>query len=312
MTSRLTKLMTSRIAFRLGGAVLGLALLLAGCSLPQLAYNNADSLLRFKLYSYLDPTQEQDLMMVSAIQRLHIWHRRNELPRYADAFAQMAQRVESGLHETDIAWSRDLMREHYRILAARSIDDALPILRTLNADNFAALERKFAETNEDYADEYLTGGATRQREAMVKHLEEHLERWIDRLTGEQRALLVHLVASQPRFAALRLENRRFLQWQTLDALRDVARRQPGAEDSLRDLVVNWEKYSTPQYQQALQEWERGMIETLIALDRRLTATQRSEAVARLRQYSVDLYALTGREAMPSAAARTDSDVRATP
>ena len=304
--------MTGRTAFHLGCAVLGIALLLAGCSLPQLAYNNADSVLRFKLYSYLDPTQEQDVMMSSAIQRLHVWHRRNELPHYADAFAQMAQRVGEGLQESDIAWSRDFTYQHYRTLAARAVDDALPTLRTLTADNFAALERKFAERNKEYADDYLTGDATQQRDAMVEYLEEHLERWIDRLTGEQKALLTRLVESHPRFAALRLENRRFLQRQTLAILHDVVRGQPGAEDSLRDLTVNWEKYSTPQYRQALREWERGTIETLIALDRQLTATQRSEAVARLRQYSSDLYALSGRDS-PSSTARAGTAARpATP
>lgn len=304
--------MTVRIAFRLGGAVLGIALLLAGCSVPQLAYNNADTLLRFKLYAYLDPTEEQDLMMSSAIQRLHVWHRHNELPRYADAFAQMAQRVGTGLHETDIAWSRDLMYERYRALAARAVDDALPTVRTLEAANFAALEREFAERNEDYADEYLSGDAIRRRDAMVEKLEDHLERWVEDLTDEQRALLARFVESQPHFAALRLENRRFLQRQTLAALRDVAGGQPGAEDSLRDIAVNWEKYSTPQYLQALREWERGMIGTFVALDRQLTATQRSTAVARLHQYSNDLYVLTDGAATRSATARPDGTVPAMP
>jgi hypothetical protein len=295
--------MTGRIAYRLAGAVLGIALLLVGCSVPQLAYNHADSLLRFKLYAYLDPTQEQDLMMSNAVQRLHEWHRHNELPRYADAFAQMAQRVETGLHETDIAWSRDLVHERYRALAARAIDDALPTVRTLNADNFAALEREFADRNEDYADEYLAGDAARQRDAMIENLEDHLKRWIDDLTSDQKTLLARFVESQPHFAALRLENRRFLQQQTLAALRDVARGQPGAEDSLRDIAANWETYSTPQYRQALREWERGMIVTFIALDRQLTATQRNTAVTRLREYSNDLYALTDRESTRSASAR---------
>ena len=304
--------MTGRIAFRLGGAVLGIALLLAGCSAPQLAYNNADTLLRFKLSAYLEPTEEQDLMMSSAIRRLHVWHRNNELPRYADAFAQMAQRVGTGLHETDIAWSRDLMHERYRALAARAVDDALPTVRTLETDNFAALEREFAERNEDYADEYLDGDAAHRRDAMVEKLEKHLERWVDDLTDGQRALLARFVESQPRFAALRLENRRFLQQQTLVALRNIARGQPGAEESLRDIAVNWERYSTPQYREALREWERGMTETFVALDRQLTATQRSTAVARLRQYSSDLYALTDGAATRSATARADGPVPATP
>lgn len=304
--------MTGRIAFRLAGAVLGIALLLVGCSVPQLAYNNADTLLRFKVSAYLDPTEEQDLMMSSAIRRLHVWHRRNEMPHYADAFAQMAQRVGTGLHETDIAWSRDLMHERYRALAARAVDDALPAVRTLEADNFAALEREFAERNEDYADEYLTGDAAHRRDAMVEKLEDHLERWVDDLTDEQRALLARFVESQPHFAALRLENRRSLQQQTLAALRDVARGQPGAEDSLRDIAVNWEKYSTPQYRQALREWERGMIGTFVALDRQLTATQRSTAVTRLREYSNDLYALTDRESTRPATAQAGGSVRAMP
>lgn len=295
----------------LRGVVLGIVIALSACSAPQLAYNNADSLLRFKLYGYFDPTQQQDIMMSDAIQRLHAWHRRNELPGYAGAFAQMAQRVENGLQEADITWSSDLTRERYRRLAARAVEEALPIVRTLNDDNFAALESKFADRNKEYADDFLSGDEAEQREAMVDNLEEHLERWIDSLTGEQRTLLTRFVASQPRFAALRLENRKHLQKQMLATLRQVARGQTTAENTLRDIAVHWEKYSTPQYRQALAEWERGMARTLVAINRSLTATQRSEAVTRLRQYSSDLYALTDGNVNGAATARAGAVARTT-
>lgn len=287
---------------------LGAALLLTACSVPRLAYNNADSVLRLKLYGLFEPTQEQDVMMAEAIQRLHAWHRRDELPHYAEAFDTLAQRVESGLQETDIAHVRALMRSRYRVLSAHAVDEALPTLRTITPANLTALEKGFADRNDDYVEDFLTGDAKARSEAMFEHLEEHLERWIDNLNATQTALLKRFVETQPRLAELRLENRKKLQGQLLAVLGAVARGESGWESRLRSLTVDWEQHSTPEYRASLREWEHGMTQLLVDLDRALTAEQRSQVVARLREYSSILHELAGVGAATTQASSVTSAV----
>lgn len=287
------------------------ALVLGACSAPQVVYNNADTLLRYRLYDYFDPTQEQDIMMSAALERLHAWHRRHELPAYAATFARLAQRVETGLRPADIDEARELAAARYERLAAQALDEALPILRTFNASNFEALRDKFEELNADYADDFLDSDAAARHEAMVEKLTEHVERWVDDLNDTQIKLLEAVAARHPRFAELRLENRRHLQDRFIAVLRRVASNDAAAEAELRDVVVNWESNSLPQYRAALRAWEDDFRATLHAIERSLTPEQRREAVARLREYSEELYALTEGGA-PSAKAPTRTGLAGLP
>lgn len=290
----------------LRAALIGLLWLLGACSAPQVAYNNADTLLRFRLYGYIDPTQEQDVMMTTAIKRLHAWHRRYELAGYAEMLGDLAQRLETGLSAADIAEVRESADARYRRLAERAVDEALPVLRTFTPRNLEALRTKFEERNDEYADDYLDGDAAERLEAMVERLAEHVERWVDDLTPAQIAHLEAVAARHPRFAELQLENRRHLQARFLDAVSGIMSGDPQAEARLRDLVVNWERHSLPQYRELLTVWEADFRGVLLAIERSLSPQQRRETVARLRQYSNDLYALTDGDApKPSNAAQAD-------
>src|SRR5690606_38254074 len=188
-----------------------LLLVLGACSAPQLAYNSAPLLLRYKLYNAFDPNDEQDVMMSAALRRLHDWHRHNELPAYAEMLDRLAVRVEAGLDAADIAQTRELAQARYERLAAQAVDEAIPILRTLDARNFTALRRYVKERNEDYADEFLDGNEAERLEAMVESLTDHVERWVGDLNATQTRLLTEFAARHPHFAELRLENRRHLQ-----------------------------------------------------------------------------------------------------
>lgn len=275
-----------------------LLLMLGACSAPQLAYNNAPTLLRFKLYSTFDPTPEQDVMMSAALRRLHDWHRRHELPAYAEMLDRLATRVEAGLDAADIAQTRELAQQRYERLAAQALDEAIPILRTLNERNFDALRKDLQERNEDYAEEYLDGDEAARREAMVEALTEHVERWVDELNADQTGLLTELAARHPRFAELRLENRRHLQARALAALEALVGGEPQAEGALREVIVHWERLSLPQYREALRAWETDFRATLLAIERSLTPSQRRTTVANLREYSSQLLTLTEKSAAP--------------
>ncbi len=275
-----------------------LVLALSACSLPRLAYNNADTLLRFKGTDYFEPSYQQDLLMTAAIRRVHAWHRQQELPRYAAGLENMAQRVGTGLSADDVHWLRGFVRARYRALAIRALDEAMPALRTLTPDNLAALERKLAEINDDYADEFLSGSRTKRDRAQRDHLREHFERWTGPLADAQVALIADFVAGQPRFATLRLDNRRHLQRQGLTILRRMMAGDATAEAALRALVADWERHATPAYRDALRDWEAGMTQLVSQLDRSLLPEQREQAVRNLRDYAGELHALTnGADAM---------------
>ena len=78
------------------------ACLLCGCSMVQLAYDNAGTYLRWRAGNYLDVHGEQAEALDAAIEDFHRWHRRQALPQYAQLALDASQKVEDGVSPADL------------------------------------------------------------------------------------------------------------------------------------------------------------------------------------------------------------------
>ena len=67
--------------------------LMASCGLVKTAYNNAPMLAIWWLDDYFNFTPAQNVALKPALQRLHHWHRQNQLPSYIT----LLQEVQSSL-----------------------------------------------------------------------------------------------------------------------------------------------------------------------------------------------------------------------
>ena len=70
---------------------------LASCSTVRLAYDNADTVLRFMASSYLELNDAQAEDMRLRIVEFHEWHRANELPVYAALARSASERAARGI-----------------------------------------------------------------------------------------------------------------------------------------------------------------------------------------------------------------------
>src|SRR5258706_6017272 len=104
------------------------ALVLASCSATRLAYDNADTVLRFMASSYLDLDAAQSDDLTPRIVRFLQWHRSSELPAYAALLRSAGQRAAEGIMAEDVAWGLANVRSRYRRLAAKAAEDAAPVL----------------------------------------------------------------------------------------------------------------------------------------------------------------------------------------
>jgi hypothetical protein len=65
------------------------ALVLPGCSVVKLAYNNAESLSYWALDSHMDFNEVQSVTVRAELASLLAWHRANELPQYASTLDKL-------------------------------------------------------------------------------------------------------------------------------------------------------------------------------------------------------------------------------
>src|SRR5262249_52806373 len=112
---------------RLAAAAL-VALLLSGCSGLQLAYDNADTYLRWRITGELDLHGDAVDELDDRIREFIAWHRREALPQYARIADDAEQRLARGLSRADLVWGYDGLTHQGTELAVAAAQRIAPLL----------------------------------------------------------------------------------------------------------------------------------------------------------------------------------------
>jgi Family of unknown function (DUF6279) len=266
------------------------ALGLAACSATRVAYDNADTMLRFMASSYLDLDAAQTEDLTPRIARFHQWHRANELPLYAALLRSASERAAAGITAEDFAWGMANVRLRYRRFAAKAAEDAAPVLATLAGTQLLALERKFAENNEKYARSFLSSDDDERRRKQLKRMLERFRDFAGELTAEQEARIGRFALAHERHVALRFEDRQRWQRDFVAAIRREHR--PGELGRrLADMFERPELRRSEEFIREDARWEEDLGRLIVDLDRSLSATQRAHVVRRLSDYAEDFAVL---------------------
>ncbi len=261
------------------------ALAVAACGgVTRVVYDNADAAVLLTAHRHLSFEGEQWKLARAAVARFHAWHRRNELPRYAVLLADAAGRMQRGLGRVDVEWAMQSVRTRYAALVEAAVRESMPLLETLDAENVATLERRFAHDDTKRVRERLSGApAKRERErvtAIVKRFEEWTGPFSERQVGLVRQF-VAATADYPRHARdLRLRRERELVTLLDRSVQDDA---ASPTEGLRSLFLAWGLERTPE--QRLRDEQ--FVQLVLGLDRSLDANQRARVVQRLAGYAED-------------------------
>jgi Family of unknown function (DUF6279) len=266
--------------------------LLGACSATRIAYDNADTALRFISSSYLDLDAEQTEDLRVVIVKFHEWHRANELPAYATLMRSASERTARGITAGDVAWGLDSVRAHFRTFMAKASEDAAPVLVTLSPEQIAALERKFAENNEKFSKEYMPSDDEKRRLGQAKRTIDRFRDFAGELTPEQEERIRRFAVEHQRHVALRFEDRQ--QWQR-DLIASL-RAKPAAQDLARTLAQSFQHPEGRRSEAFIREdkaWDEDLSRLIVDLDHSLSPKQRAHAVRRLSDYANDFAILAG-------------------
>ena len=103
---------------------------LAGCSGARLAYNNADTVVRWMADDYfaLDGPQLEDFK--TRLAGFHAWHRSEELPRYSVLMTSAGDNLADGLTAPKLVWAWESVKGRYRRMAAYAAPELAAVLAT--------------------------------------------------------------------------------------------------------------------------------------------------------------------------------------
>ncbi|HET9663088.1 MAG TPA: DUF6279 family lipoprotein [Burkholderiales bacterium] len=269
--------------------------MLAGCNLIRVGYGHLDTYAAWKANEYFDLDAQQRDEFARRFNRLHEWHRYEQLPEYAASLSQLRRRLERPLQREDVEWFIAGARAHYARLVTRAADDAAALLYTITPAQLDALQRQLEKDNRRFVREYRLAGTDEEiRRARARRTLSLAREWAGNLTHEQEQRIVAMANALPLTEKLRYEDRvrRQREFVQLMAQRGEERAQFAAR--LRQWLIDWDKGRAPEYEKRSREWYVQRVRMLIEIERMLHPHQRAVALSRIEDYIEDFTRLAQR------------------
>lgn len=198
-----------KILLRSGALVL-LVLLVGGCSV-KFAYNNADRLLRWQVSEYIDLDREQKAVLSARIDEFMTWHRRTQLPEYADQMYLWSQQLTDQVTPEQIAGIFEQMLQWGERMEDRGLPIAVEIMAGLSDDQVAELGPRLELSNAEIAEPEFGLSEEEAQQSWAREFEDAMERFTGRLDIRQRDYIQRKAAGYQPERVLWAEYRR--RWQ---------------------------------------------------------------------------------------------------
>ena len=165
-------------------AVTLLAVLLSGCTNSKLIigplYNRLDDQIRTEFNKLGDFNETQNNSFEQAVGTFHVWHRQEEMPKYADLIQEIANSIStSGTTSPDDVARWAASAEEY----SRNARECHPgnylfgLIRSLSDEQITFIERRFNSERNKNREKY----GTRTREERIERRLNNIVKWAGRL-----------------------------------------------------------------------------------------------------------------------------------
>jgi hypothetical protein len=278
---------------RIATALLAASLLLVGgCSMFKLAYNNVDVAINWVLDGYFNLHAEQHALLKARVESLQTWHRKYALPEYIEGLRAAQQKARNPITRDDVDWFVGASLRHYGKLAEQAAPGAADLLVTLSPAQINTMQAKMAKDNKKFAKEHkLSAAPEAQREARAKRMIELAEDWVGNLSGEQEARIRQTLQEWPLYYPLSLANRERRQ-RELVSLIETHRDARELAPLLSDWLQNYEQGRAPEYAALAQQNKQRGIDLALQIDAMLTPKQRGHLIDKLQTYMNDFSSLS--------------------
>jgi plasmid stability protein len=249
--------------------IIGLAALslgLSGCAMVRIGYGSADELAYRWLDSWFDFNDTQAAKAREGLESLHAWHRKTQLPDYAQFLAKTGQDM---LRDTTPQAVCKLTADVFERVT-RAGDFGMPqvveIAVTLSDAQLANMQKRFEKGQAKFRDDYVKSDAKDREAAQLERSISRAESIYGSIDANQRDVLTQAVSTNPFDAQAALAERAVRHtelMQMLRAARSVASegKPEAAHAQLRSGLKKWfdESRASPRpayraYQQKVSEY----------------------------------------------------------
>jgi len=173
-----------------------MSLLASSCSNSKMVlsplYNRVDDQIRDEFNKLGDFEDWQKERFEERLQTFHYWHRRDELPRYAELIAEVGETITRKRSVTPAhaaRWANSIEQMVHKVQSCYPAHYSIDLMKTLKPAQIAFIERRFAREQRKNRAKY----SAKTRDERMTDRVKQIGRWANlagfRLTREQRKLI---------------------------------------------------------------------------------------------------------------------------
>ncbi len=183
--------------------ILLLAGLISNCGFVQTAYNNAPQALSWWLDDYFDFTQSQQSALNPALNRLHNWHRQNQLPLYIATLKDLQSSIaKTQISTSEVCEKTENIKALFGELQLESIPIIVDIAPFLSDKQMQYFQTKLDKRAQKWKSEWWQDTPEAQIEMRLEKIESFSEKLYGDLSESQQTLLKQNLTKTPINPAL--------------------------------------------------------------------------------------------------------------
>jgi hypothetical protein len=258
-------------------------LILAGCGMIDLAYNNGSTLVANEIDNAFDLSEAQNDQLDSRLDQFFEWHRKEELTRYQQLLDQAALATANGITAAEfmdlnkgirLAWQRSLEK------AIDSLGDLAVTLTPQQIENYRQYHRESLGKFDDYLKK-----STQQREIYrVTRNYDRLENWFGDFDEFQKTKIAARLQQLPDIYEPWLRFREARQQALIGILNNASSNGISTTELKTVLLDPTTEYSLA-FEPLRQSYWQAYAVAMEDINGWLTSGQRQHAATRLRKYA---------------------------
>jgi hypothetical protein len=279
--------------------LLSLTLVLGACGMVvKLSYNQGSPIAFRWLDGFVDFDDAQSLRVRAALDEWFAWNRRTQLPDYADRLARAEVELLADTTPRRVCGWTEEIRGRFDAGLEHARPALAEVIVTMTPQQIGNVEKKNAERNATWRDDFLQRDPAKRRQAAVRRDIELAERLYGTLDATQREMVGRWVANSPFDADLVYAERLRRQQDALALLRRLIARpaRADAETEIQAYLERLDRSPRVEYRHHAEKLVEYNCAFAAALHNATSSEQRRAAAAKLRDYEMDLRALAAEAA----------------
>jgi hypothetical protein len=271
--------------------------LLAGCGALRIGYANGDNLAYWWMDRYVDFNADQKPWVKARIRKLLAWHRTTQLQDYAQLLAQYRRRLAGDVTQAEVQADYVTLKERMRRMIDQALPDLADLALSLEPQQIAHIEKKFASNNDTYRKDYLRGNLEERQQYRFKKVMKQAEYWFGDFSRAQEARIRAASDARPLDNALWLAERVRRQQALIQLLKKVQAERPGRDAviaMLREQAADMFNHAGAEDHKVFFEASDDSTAQLVALIWNIaTPSQKAHAADRAEKLIEDCHTLAG-------------------